>query len=170
MWTIQGRGCFSLKSDLWSWTFFFFLRPDLISLVFSDVGSLTPEGVSQYLVGMFAGWCKLSVWIWLARIDRHLLGRTWGWCWTLNVEGWLCWSLYVIWYDIQGHFLPAGKTIKFSHTRADPSWTRDSAEKKVTPDCNSVGENCKTVAKRMHEYSKKFIAWWLVPYRTEIVL
>jgi translation initiation factor eIF-2B subunit alpha len=29
--------------------------PDLISLVFSDVGSLTPEGVSQYLVGMFAG-------------------------------------------------------------------------------------------------------------------
>lgn len=31
------------------------LRPDLISLVFSDVGSLTPEGVSQYLVGMFAG-------------------------------------------------------------------------------------------------------------------
>lgn len=32
-----------------------FHRPDLISLVFSDVGSLTPEGVSQYLVGMFAG-------------------------------------------------------------------------------------------------------------------
>jgi hypothetical protein len=30
-------------------------RPDLITLVFSDVGSLTPEGVSQYLVGMFAG-------------------------------------------------------------------------------------------------------------------
>jgi translation initiation factor eIF-2B subunit alpha len=30
-------------------------RPDLISLVFSDVGPLTPEGVSQYLVGMFAG-------------------------------------------------------------------------------------------------------------------
>lgn len=30
-------------------------RPDLISLVFSDVGSLTPEGVSQYLVGMFSG-------------------------------------------------------------------------------------------------------------------
>ena len=30
-------------------------RPDLISLVFSDVGVLTPEGVSQYLVGMFAG-------------------------------------------------------------------------------------------------------------------
>ena len=29
--------------------------PDLISLVFSDVGILTPEGVSQYLVGMFAG-------------------------------------------------------------------------------------------------------------------
>jgi translation initiation factor eIF-2B subunit alpha len=29
--------------------------PDLISLVFSDVGSLTPQGVSQYLVGMFAG-------------------------------------------------------------------------------------------------------------------
>lgn len=31
-------------------------RPDLITLVFSDVGYLTPEGVSQYLVGMFAGW------------------------------------------------------------------------------------------------------------------
>jgi len=31
-----------------------YTRPDLISL-FSDVGSLTPEGVSQYLVGMFAG-------------------------------------------------------------------------------------------------------------------
>lgn len=31
------------------------LRPDLITLVFSDVGYLTPEGVSQYLVGMFAG-------------------------------------------------------------------------------------------------------------------
>ncbi|KAG6818140.1 hypothetical protein H0H87_000045 [Tephrocybe sp. NHM501043] len=31
-----------------------YTRPDLISLVFSDVGSLTPEGVSQYLVGMFA--------------------------------------------------------------------------------------------------------------------
>jgi translation initiation factor eIF-2B subunit alpha len=31
------------------------LRPDLISLVISDVGHLTPEGVSQYLVGMFAG-------------------------------------------------------------------------------------------------------------------
>jgi len=30
-----------------------YTRPDLISLVFSDVGSLTPEGVSQYLVGMF---------------------------------------------------------------------------------------------------------------------
>jgi hypothetical protein len=30
-------------------------RPDLITLVFSDVGSLTPEGVSQYVVGMFAG-------------------------------------------------------------------------------------------------------------------
>jgi translation initiation factor eIF-2B subunit alpha len=30
-------------------------RPDLISLVISDVGHLTPEGVSQYLVGMFAG-------------------------------------------------------------------------------------------------------------------
>jgi translation initiation factor eIF-2B subunit alpha len=30
-------------------------RPDLITLVFSDVGYLTPEGVSQYLVGMFAG-------------------------------------------------------------------------------------------------------------------
>ncbi|TDL27446.1 nagb/rpia/CoA transferase-like protein [Rickenella mellea] len=32
-----------------------YTRPDLISLVFSDVGILTPEGVSQYLVGMFAG-------------------------------------------------------------------------------------------------------------------
>ncbi|KZV71659.1 nagb/rpia/CoA transferase-like protein [Peniophora sp. CONT] len=32
-----------------------YTRPDLISLVFSDVGVLTPEGVSQYLVGMFAG-------------------------------------------------------------------------------------------------------------------
>ncbi|KAG5715233.1 Translation initiation factor eIF-2B subunit alpha [Termitomyces sp. T112] len=31
-----------------------YTRPDLISLVLSDVGSLTPEGVSQYLVGMFA--------------------------------------------------------------------------------------------------------------------
>jgi len=30
-------------------------RPDLISLVISDVGILTPEGVSHYLVGMFAG-------------------------------------------------------------------------------------------------------------------
>ena len=30
-------------------------RPELISLVFSDVGILTPGGVSQYLVGMFAG-------------------------------------------------------------------------------------------------------------------
>lgn len=30
-------------------------RPHLISLVFSDVGALTPEGVSQYLVRMFAG-------------------------------------------------------------------------------------------------------------------
>lgn len=32
-----------------------YTRPHLITLVFSDVGSLTPEGVSQYLVGMFAG-------------------------------------------------------------------------------------------------------------------
>jgi len=32
-----------------------YTSPDLISLVFSDVGSLTPQGVSQYLVGMFAG-------------------------------------------------------------------------------------------------------------------
>ncbi|EIN07411.1 nagb/rpia/CoA transferase-like protein [Punctularia strigosozonata HHB-11173 SS5] len=32
-----------------------YTRPYLISLVFSDVGILTPEGVSQYLVGMFAG-------------------------------------------------------------------------------------------------------------------
>ncbi|KAK1232234.1 translation initiation factor eIF-2B subunit alpha [Marasmius sp. AFHP31] len=32
-----------------------YTRPDLITLVFSDVGSLTPEGVSQYLVGMFTG-------------------------------------------------------------------------------------------------------------------
>lgn len=32
-----------------------FFRPDLISLVFSDVGILTPEAISQYLVAMFAG-------------------------------------------------------------------------------------------------------------------
>lgn len=32
-----------------------FIRPDLISLVFSDVGILTPEAISQYLVAMFAG-------------------------------------------------------------------------------------------------------------------
>lgn len=32
-----------------------YTKPDLISLVISDVGILTPEGVSQYLVGMFAG-------------------------------------------------------------------------------------------------------------------
>jgi translation initiation factor eIF-2B subunit alpha len=32
-----------------------YTRPELISLVISDVGHLTPEGVSQYLVGMFAG-------------------------------------------------------------------------------------------------------------------
>jgi len=32
-----------------------YTRPDLISLVFSDVGILTPSGVSQYLVGMLAG-------------------------------------------------------------------------------------------------------------------
>ncbi|KAF7970013.1 hypothetical protein HWV62_25382 [Athelia sp. TMB] len=32
-----------------------YTRPDLISLVLSDVGSLTPEGVATYLVGMFAG-------------------------------------------------------------------------------------------------------------------
>ncbi|KAI0006008.1 nagb/rpia/CoA transferase-like protein [Russula compacta] len=32
-----------------------YTTPDLISLVFSDVGVLTPGGVSQYLVGMFAG-------------------------------------------------------------------------------------------------------------------
>ncbi|KAJ7709935.1 hypothetical protein B0H17DRAFT_1029882 [Mycena rosella] len=32
-----------------------YTRPDLISLVFSDIGSLTPGGVSAYLVGMFAG-------------------------------------------------------------------------------------------------------------------
>ncbi|KAF7304859.1 Translation initiation factor eIF-2B subunit alpha [Mycena kentingensis (nom. inval.)] len=31
-----------------------YTRPDLISLVFSELGSLTPSGVSQYLVGMFA--------------------------------------------------------------------------------------------------------------------
>ncbi|KAJ6547534.1 nagb/rpia/CoA transferase-like protein [Mycena capillaripes] len=30
-----------------------YTRPDLISLVFSELGSLTPSGVSQYLVGMF---------------------------------------------------------------------------------------------------------------------
>jgi len=32
-----------------------YTKPDLITLVFSDVGILTPEGVSQYLVGMFTG-------------------------------------------------------------------------------------------------------------------
>lgn len=32
-----------------------YTTPDLISLVFSDVGVLTPGGVSQYLVGMFTG-------------------------------------------------------------------------------------------------------------------
>jgi translation initiation factor eIF-2B subunit alpha len=32
-----------------------YTQPHHISLVFSDVGILTPEGVSQYLVGMFAG-------------------------------------------------------------------------------------------------------------------
>ncbi|KIY50879.1 nagb/rpia/CoA transferase-like protein [Fistulina hepatica ATCC 64428] len=32
-----------------------YTRPDLISLVFSDVGALTPDAVSTYLVGMFAG-------------------------------------------------------------------------------------------------------------------
>ncbi|KAJ7774658.1 hypothetical protein DFH07DRAFT_800406 [Mycena maculata] len=32
-----------------------YTRPDLISLVFSELGSLTPFGVAQYLVGMFAG-------------------------------------------------------------------------------------------------------------------
>jgi len=32
-----------------------YTTPDLITLVFSDVGILTPSGVSQYLVGMFAG-------------------------------------------------------------------------------------------------------------------
>jgi len=32
-----------------------YTRPDLISLVFSDVGILTPEAISQYLVAMFAG-------------------------------------------------------------------------------------------------------------------
>ncbi|TCD69721.1 translation initiation factor eIF-2B subunit alpha [Steccherinum ochraceum] len=32
-----------------------YTRPDLISLVFSDVGTLTPEAISQYLVAMFAG-------------------------------------------------------------------------------------------------------------------
>ncbi|KAH8827714.1 hypothetical protein DL96DRAFT_1600045 [Flagelloscypha sp. PMI_526] len=31
-----------------------YTKPDLISLVISDVSVLTPEGVSQYLVGMFA--------------------------------------------------------------------------------------------------------------------
>jgi len=31
-----------------------YTRPDLITLVFSDVGILTPEGVSQFLVGIFA--------------------------------------------------------------------------------------------------------------------
>jgi len=32
-----------------------YTQPDLITLVISDVGVLTPSGVSQYLVGMFAG-------------------------------------------------------------------------------------------------------------------
>jgi len=32
-----------------------YTRPELINLVISDVGVLTPSGVSQYLVGMFAG-------------------------------------------------------------------------------------------------------------------
>jgi translation initiation factor eIF-2B subunit alpha len=31
-----------------------YTRPDLITLVFSDVGILTPDGVSQFLVGIFA--------------------------------------------------------------------------------------------------------------------
>ena len=31
-----------------------YTRPDLITLVFSDVGILTPSGVSQFLVGIFA--------------------------------------------------------------------------------------------------------------------
>jgi len=31
-----------------------YTRPDLITLVFSDVGILTPDGVSQYLVSMFS--------------------------------------------------------------------------------------------------------------------
>ncbi len=31
-----------------------YTRPDLISLVFSDVGILTPSGISQYLVNIFA--------------------------------------------------------------------------------------------------------------------
>lgn len=34
---------------------FLHIRPELITLVFSDIGILTPDGVSQYLVGMFAG-------------------------------------------------------------------------------------------------------------------
>ncbi|GJJ12394.1 hypothetical protein Clacol_006636 [Clathrus columnatus] len=32
-----------------------YTKPDLITLVFSDIGILTPDGVSLYLVGMFAG-------------------------------------------------------------------------------------------------------------------
>ena len=51
--TLIIRGTFGSESFLQSTDVH--LRPDLISLVFSDVGSLTPEGVSQYLVGMFAG-------------------------------------------------------------------------------------------------------------------
>jgi len=31
-----------------------YTRPDLITLVFSDVGVLTPDGVSSFLVGVFA--------------------------------------------------------------------------------------------------------------------
>lgn len=31
-----------------------YTRPDLITLVFSDVGILTPDGISSFLVGVFA--------------------------------------------------------------------------------------------------------------------
>lgn len=31
-----------------------YTRPELITLVLSDAGILTPEGVSQYLVGIYA--------------------------------------------------------------------------------------------------------------------
>ncbi len=49
------KPCFTLFPDVFLTPSVVANSPDLISLVFSDVGILTPEGVSQYLVGMFAG-------------------------------------------------------------------------------------------------------------------